>query len=99
MPVSQRHSEKIARERKCKNVTPSVRQQFVKTHNTLREAERAFRQLAFRKYRLSRPKMDRVGETLKFADLGRVGGGSAKQDWEDGTGHFATPNIHFLNST
>ena len=78
-------------QRKCKNVTPSVWQQFVKTYNTLREAKRAFCPLAFRNIVFPALKWTWVGEPLKFADLGRVGGGSAEQDREDGTGHFATP--------
>lgn len=97
MPVRQRHSEEITRERECKNMAPSIWQQLVETHNALRETERAFRWFAFRKYRLSRAKMDRTGETPKFADLGRVDGCSAEQDWKDSAGHLPPHITNFPN--
>jgi hypothetical protein len=58
MPVSKRHAEEIAGQRKRQNLTPSVRQQFVKADDALRKAKSVIRQVTLREYRLSRAWID-----------------------------------------
>ena len=66
MPLSERHSQEIAGQRKCQNLTPSVWQQFVETYDAMREAKNTICRFTFREYRLSRVKINRGSEPLKF---------------------------------
>jgi hypothetical protein len=54
MPLSERHSQEIAGQRKCQNLTLSVWQQFVETYDALRVAKNAICRFTFREYRLPR---------------------------------------------
>ncbi len=66
MPLSERHSQEIAGQRKRQNLAPSVWQQFVETYDALREAKNAICRFAFREYRLSRVKINLGSKPLKF---------------------------------
>src|ERR1700676_2341921 len=87
MPVRERHGQEIAGQCERQHLSPSVRQQFVTTYNTLREAKNAFCTLTFREYRLSWTKIDLGSEPLKLPKLKRIGDFSAEQSREERARH------------